>query len=132
MYGVNHERSSLCFSRYFNLLCMLLLFCGAALIESRPSIKPNCLLYPYLPTFNPPTQNFVLELLKKYFFCPIFIRKSRFSHYAAMKETKMQTNVFSYLPTQQKIQGRGTASKQSFKNGLRKKALMRIEQFDVF
>ena len=35
-----------------------------------PSIKKNCLLYPYLPTFNPPTQNFFRHFWKKNFFAP--------------------------------------------------------------
>ena len=39
---------------------------------------------PTYPTFNPPTQNFFWQFWKIIFFCPIFIRKSRFSCYAAM------------------------------------------------
>ena len=78
--------------------------------------KKFCLLYP------PLTQNLFWHFLKIIFFCLFFIRKSQFPHYAAMKKKKKKNmpKIFffpTYLPNQ-KIQSRGTANKQFFKDGL--------------
>ena len=62
----------------------------------RPSIKKSCLVYSYLSTFNNSTQNIFGTSGKWNFFCPIFTRKSQFSHYGAMKE---KNNMFFSLPT---------------------------------
>ena len=40
--------------------------------------KKNCLLYPYLPTFHHPTQNFFLVLFS-------FKKKMRLSHFQELK-----------------------------------------------
>ena len=82
----------------------------------RPSIK-NVFAVPLPNHFQFRYPKRFLAHLENNFFCPIFIRKSLFSHYAAMKEkTNMQK--MCYLPTQRNIQGRGTANKQFFKDGL--------------
>ena len=60
----------------------------------RMSIKKFCLLYPYLPTFNPPTQNVVWHFWKR-------SENHDFPHYAAMKEKKYAKIFFPiYLPNQ--------------------------------
>ena len=61
------------------------------------------------------SQSFFLHFWKIKLFSHIFIRKSRFSYYAAMKA---KNNFFfpTYLPNH-KIQDSGTANKQCFKDG---------------
>ena len=90
-----------------------------------PSIKIKLFAVPLPTHFFPPTQNFLLHFWKiQPFFNPIFIRKSQFSHYAALKEKKVTKKIYiipTYLPNLN-IQGRGTANKQFFKDGPRDKA----------
>ena len=74
-------------------------------------------MYPNLPIFNPATPIVLALLENKTFFCHIFIRKSQFSNYGAMKENKNFFFFPTYLPYQ-KIQGKSTANKQFFKDGL--------------
>ena len=81
------------------------------------------MLYPYLPTFNPSTQNFLLARLeKKFFLAPFSSENLDFPIRQQCKEKKYakkkkKKNFPTYLPNQQ-IQGRGTANKQFFKDGL--------------
>ena len=81
-----------------------------------------CLLYPYLPTFKPPTQTFVWHFWKIKCFLRHFHQKimifplcSNVREKICKKKKKKKRNP-TYLPNQ-KIQGRGTANKQFFKDG---------------
>ena len=85
----------------------------------RPSIKKNCLLYPYLPTFNLPTQNFFWHFWKiELIFAPFSSENHDFPIMQQWKKKKIMNIFFpTYLPNQ-KIQDRGTANKQFFKDDL--------------
>ena len=79
-----------------------------------PSIKKILFAVPLPTHFYPIPKTFLALLESKKICCPVFIRKSRFSHHAAMKEKNMQTKCFSYLPTQPKKKkklGKSTANK---------------------
>ena len=100
----------------YHVMLAVLLF-----VKSEAVHKKNVCCTPTYPLLTPLPKTFLALLEnKKTFFCPIFIRKSRFSHYGAMKEKhNMKTCFPTYLPNQ-KIQGMCTVSKQCFKDGLMK------------
>ena len=85
----------------------------------RPSLK-KLLLYPYLPTFTPtrplPTSR---NLENKTFFLPYFHQKITIFPIMEQWKKNIYINLFfpTYLPNQ-KIQGRDTANKHCFKDGL--------------
>ena len=78
--------------------------------DLRPSIKIKLFAVP-LPTFDPYPKLFFGTFGKyNFFFYPIFIRKSQFSHYAALKQ---ETITITYLPNLN-IQGRGVQQTNNF------------------
>ena len=84
-------------------------------LHIRPSIK-KCLLYP--STFNPLPKTFFFCTSRKYVFAPFSSENHNFPIMQQWKKNKYAKNSFpTYLPNQ-KIQGRGTANKQVFKDGL--------------
>ena len=91
----------------------------------RPKIKKNvCLLYPYLPTLPPPLSSPPPKKKKKKNIGFLLLFFSSENHdfpitqKCKKKKKKKKKNVFpTYVPNQ-KIQGRGTANKQFFKDGL--------------
>ena len=82
-------------------------------------VDKNCLLYPNLPTFNAPTQNFFQHFWKIKLFLPHFHQKiTTLPLWSNERKKKKYEKTFFPLPSYQKIQGRGTANKQFFKDGL--------------
>ena len=87
-------------------------WCRLVHLSTGPSIK-NYLLYPYLPTLNHTTQNFIWHFWKiKLFFAP------ENHDFLTVQQEKEKQNDFFFLYFLSKIlKGSGTANKQFFKDG---------------
>ena len=105
------------------------------LIKKLRDIKHHvCLLYPYIHTFNSPTQNFLTffwHFWKNIFFLAPFSSENHDFPIMQQCKTKQLPKKFfpTYLPNQ-KIQDRGTANKHFFKDGLTYKYCLNNQPHD--
>ena len=67
-------------------------------------------MYPFLPTYIPPTQHILWHFLEIIIhFCPIVIKNITVFLFTQQRQ-KMHAKIFSSLPTHPKIQGRGISN----------------------